>query len=115
MKSVWGLRAAITACAFSLIAGCHSTQVDVTVKNRTGAPIRLLEVDYPNASFGADTMKAGADVHYHIQIQGSGNVKVQYTADDGRQAQSVGPKLTEHEEGKLEIDLLPDLKVEFHR
>jgi hypothetical protein len=51
------------------------------VENRTGAAIELLEVDYPSASFGADTLASGADFHYRFQVRGSGPVKVQYTED----------------------------------
>jgi hypothetical protein len=94
--------------------GCHSYHVDTTVENRTGAPIQLLEVDYPSASFGADTLAAGAVFHYRIQLQGSGPLKVQYTAADGRQAQMNGPAVAERQEGELQIVLLPGGKVEFH-
>jgi hypothetical protein len=100
--------------ALLLLAGCHSSHIDVTVENRTGAPIRLLEVDYPNASFGSDALAADARMHYSIQVQGSGPVKVQYSASDGRQPQVEGPTLVEHQEGKLEVVLLPGGKAEFH-
>jgi hypothetical protein len=102
--------------SFALMAatGCHSYHVDTTVENSTGAPIQLLEVDYPSASFGADALAAGAVFHYRIQLQGSGPMKVQYTAGDGRQAQMTGPTLTERQEGKLQIVLLPGGKAEFH-
>ena len=99
----------------ALAVGCHSSQVDVAVENRTGAPIRLLEVDYPNASFGANSLAADGVLHYRIQVQGNGPLKVQYTASNGQLAQMDGPALTERQEGKLQIVLLPDSKIEFHR
>lgn len=100
-------------CALIIPAGCHSAHVEVAVENRTGGPIRLLEVDYPNASFGSDSLAADATMHYRIQIQGSGPVKVQYTGGDGRQSQVEGPLLAERQEGTLEIVLLPSGKAEF--
>lgn len=96
------------------LAGCHSAHVEVAVENRTGAPVRLLEVDYPSASFGSDLLATGATMHYRIQVQGSGPVKVQYTAADGHQPQIQGPALSEHQEGTLEVVLLPEGKGEFH-
>ncbi len=76
--------------------------------------MRLLEVDYPSASFGTDSIAAGADFHYRFQVLGSGPVKVQYTAADGSPVQSTGPALAERQEGQLEIDLLPGGRVTFH-
>ena len=95
------------------LSSCHSAHVEVTVENRTGGPIRLLEVDYPSASFGADSMAPGATMHYRIQLQGSGPLKVQYTAADNKQTQIQGPDLAEGKEGRLEIALEPAGKAEF--
>jgi hypothetical protein len=96
------------------VTGCHSYHVEVTVENRTGGTIQLLEVDYPSASFGENTLAAGSNFPYRIQLRGSGPLKVLYTAADGRQVQSDGPTLTERQEGSLEIVLLPGAKTEFH-
>ncbi len=95
-------------------AGCHSYHVETTVQNRTGEAIQLLEVDYPSASFGANSMAAGATLHYRIQLQGAGSLKIQYTAANGRQAQIEGPSLAERQQGRLEIILLPGGRAEFH-
>jgi|SRR5579862_3273877 len=104
----FGLAAVLTLNA------CHSSHVEISVKNQTGAPVRLLEVDYPYASFGADSLAAGATFHYRIQVQGTGQLKVQYTAGDGHQPQIQGPSLAEKQEGTLEIVLLPAGKADFH-
>jgi hypothetical protein len=107
-----------TALAFALLllpvaVGCRSYHVAITVENRTGTPIQILEVDYPSASFGIDTLAAGADYHYRIQVQGSGPVKVQYTGPGGHQVQITGPTLSEREQGSLQIVLEPNGKAEF--
>ena len=104
---------AIAASALLAAAGCHSYHVDATVENHTGAPIQLLEVDYPSASFGADKLAAGDTFHYRIQLRGSGQLKVQYTAPDQRQIQITGPVLVEPQEGMLQIELLPGGKATF--
>jgi hypothetical protein len=106
--------AAIVAPAFVFFAGCHSYHVETSVENRTGGPIQLLEVDYPNASFGSNALAAGAIYRYRIQLQGSGPLKVQFTASDGKQQQISGPNVSEGQEGRLEIVLLPSGKAEFH-
>lgn len=94
-------------------AGCHSYQVNITIENRTGAPVRLIEVDYPSASFGTDAIASGADYHYHVQLRDSGPLKVQYTAPGDRQVEITGPTLHEQQQGRLQIVLLPGGKAQF--
>jgi hypothetical protein len=96
------------------VAGCHSYHIDCTIENRTGAAVRLLEVDYPSASFGTDNVAAGADFHYRFVVLDSGPIKVQYTAANGQQVQLTGPTLDEHQQGRFEIVLLPGGRAEFH-
>lgn len=116
-KRIWFL-AAVALPALASIAGCHSYHIETTVENRTGAAIQLLEVDYPSASFGANSLAANAVFHYRIQLRGSGPLKVLYTANDGspvqQQIQIDGPVLTERQEGSLQIVLLPAGKATFH-
>src|SRR5258708_20600949 len=83
----------VLAASLTLI-GCHSAHVEVTVENHTGGPIRLLEVDYPSASFGADRLAESAIMHYRIQLQGTGPLKVQYTPDNNHPSQIPGPDLS---------------------
>jgi hypothetical protein len=104
----------LLAAAVLFTAGCHSLHIDTTVENRTGAAIQLLEVDYPNASFGADALASGANFHYRIQVEGSGELKITYTDPASKQVQIKGPALVQHQQGQLEIVLLPDGKAEFH-
>lgn len=104
------------AASLALLAAsaCRSAHVDMTVENRTGAEVRLLEVDYPSASFGVDSLAPGAVYHYRIQVIGDGTVKVQYADPANHQPHMTGPKLEEGDQGKFEIVLLPDGKAEFH-
>ena len=105
--------AAFLFCVISLSA-CHSYHIETTITNRTGGNITLLEMDYPSASFGADTLALNREFPYRIQTRGSGAVKIQYTAANGHPVQITGPTLYEHQEGHLEVILMPDGKAEFH-
>jgi hypothetical protein len=97
----------------AFLSGCHSYHIDTTIENRSGGAVQLLEVDYPSASFGADALAAGADLHYRFQVQGSGPVTIQYTDADRKAVKQTGPTLADNEEGRLEIVLLPGGRVEF--
>jgi hypothetical protein len=114
MANLKDLSRTVTLAAIFSATGCHSYHVDLTVENRTGEPIRLLEVDYPSASFGADSLGAGAVMHYRIQLQGKGQIKVLYTTAEGKPEQIAGPTVAEPQEGRLAIVLEPGGKAEFH-
>lgn len=113
---VWGKASAalLSASLLCIAAGCHSYHIEASVENRTGGTITLLEVDYPTASFGVDTLAPDGVVHHRIQTRDSGPINVQYTAAHGRQVQVKGPTLYEKQEGSIQIVLLPDGKAEFH-
>jgi|ERR1019366_1373983 hypothetical protein len=113
MKMRLSLFSLILFSALVLVAGCHSYHIEATVQNHTGQPITLLEVDYPSASFGANSLAADASFHYRFQVRGNGPLSVQYTAGNGRQVQINGPQFYERQQGALDIVLLPDGKAEF--
>lgn len=107
-------RIVLLALAVACLAGCRSPRIAVTVENRTGAAVELLEVDYPSASFGVDRLAAEASYNYRIQIRGSGPVRVQYMDPaTHRQFQIAGPTLQERQAGGLQIVLLPGGKADF--
>jgi hypothetical protein len=103
-----------SALPLVLLSGCRSYHIDATIENRTGAPIQLLEVDYPFASFGANTLASGADFHYRFDVTGDGPLKITYTAPNGKQAQITGPTLANRQQGRLEIVLRPNGTADFH-
>jgi len=97
-----------------ILTACRSAHVEITVQNQTGAPIQLLEVDYPSASFGKEALAPGAIFHYRIQVQGSGPLTLTYTTPASSQPHITGPQLVDRQQGSLEIFLLPQGKAEFH-
>ena len=113
-SSPWGMLSSMrfTRCMvlFSLLAvaaGCRAPHVDTTVSNRTATPITLIEVDYPSASFGTQSLAPGADFHYRFSVIGSGPMKLLYTDASGKNQTSTGPTLAEGAEGPLEILITP--------
>jgi hypothetical protein len=116
MKKMFPALAAAALGLFCLnaISGCHSAHIEATVENRTGGTITLLEVDYPSASFGADTLAVDGSFHHRIQTRDNGPISVQYTAAGRHAIQIQGPTLYEGQQGSIEIVLLPNGKAEFH-
>jgi hypothetical protein len=98
-----------------LISGCHSYHIDATIENRTGAPIQLLEADYPSASFGIDKLAPDAKFQYRFQVRGSGPLKVSYTAPNGQSVQISGPTLLKASKGPSRSISSPAAKPNFTR
>ena len=87
-----------------LCAGCHSRFVEVTIVNQ-GPVMRVMEFDYPSASFGANMLDSGAKYHYRFKIQGSGPLSLQYQDALGHNRTSEGPKVDQGEEGSLLVNI----------
>jgi hypothetical protein len=95
------------AATLLLTSGCRSRYIEATVTNHTAAPIQLLEVDYPSASFGTQNLAPGDTFHYRFKVLGSGPTKLLYTDATHQDHTSAGPDLKEGDEGRLTIDLAP--------
>jgi hypothetical protein len=89
------------------LTACKSAYVAATVSNRTGAPVSLIEVDYPSASFGRESLAANATFPYRFKILGSGPTKVSWTDAAHHDHTSAGPDLHEGQQGRMLIVLTP--------
>jgi hypothetical protein len=93
--------------------GCHSAFVEATIENQGESPVRLVEVDYPDASFGVGSIVPHSQFHYHFKIQGSGPLKIEFTDADGKLHNSDGPILNQGQEGTLGIVIQPNGAVSW--
>jgi hypothetical protein len=92
---------------FVLLAasGCHSAYVEAVVRNDSGAAVSLVELDYPSASFGTETLAAGGEYHYRFKILGNGPTKVIWTDSARKEHTVAGPELQEGLQGRLTVAL----------
>ncbi len=95
----------VAAGAWASLIGCHSPYVAMTVHNAGAQPVSLIEVDYPDASFGIDALAAGASYRYSFQILGSGPTKISWTDASRKSHTSAGPELQEGQQGTLRATL----------
>ena len=79
--------------------------VDATIRNQTTTEVRLIEVEYPSASFGVQLLAPGAEFHYRFKILGTGNLSLTYTDQKQQEHTSKGPELQEGQQGKLGITI----------
>jgi len=90
------------------LAGCHSAIIDATISNRGAEPLSLVEVDYPSASFGTQSLAPGRDFHYQFKVLGNGPTTILWTDAAHHDHKSSGLYLHEGEEGKLIILINPN-------
>lgn len=98
----------LAALAFGGLAGCRSHYVAADVKNSSGATVSLVEVDYPSASFGQQSLAAGASYHYRFKILGDGPTKILWTDAEHNDHTVSGPSLQEGLEGTLTVTITGD-------
>jgi hypothetical protein len=94
------------ACALAAaltLSGCHSAYIATTISNRSPEPLSLIEVDYPSASFGTQTLAPGQDFHYRFKVLGSGPTTILWTDAAHHDHKNSGPALHEGDEGSLTI------------
>ncbi len=89
------------------LAGCHSAFIETTLINRTDQPLRLVEVDYPSASFGTQNLAPGTSFHYRFKVIGEGPVKLSWTDAGQKEHNAEGPTLHEGQGGTLTVTIIP--------
>ena len=106
-----GLSAAGLAVLLFGLAACRSAFIETDIRNNGDAPLRLIEVDYPSASFGTQVLAPHSVYHYRFKVQGSGPVTLSYTGADNKTHTATGPTLDEGQHGGLTISVDPAGKV----
>jgi hypothetical protein len=80
--------------------------MEATISNQTTEPLSLVEVDYPSASFGTQTLMPGQVFHYRFKILGSGPTTLLWSDAEHHDHKNSGPSLHEGEEGAMRISFL---------
>jgi hypothetical protein len=93
------------AIGLAPLAGCHSAFIDATISNRSAAPVSLVELDYPSASLGTQTLAPGADFHYRFKVLGQGATTLLWTDAAHHDHKATGPNLTESDDGRLTVTI----------
>jgi sugar (pentulose or hexulose) kinase len=93
----------VAFAALLTLAGCHSAYIATTISNRTPEPLSLIEVDYPSASFGTQTLAPGQEFHYRFKVLGGGATTILWTDAAHHDQKNSGPPLREGDEGTLTI------------
>lgn len=90
------------------LAGCRAAYIETDIVNATDAKVPLVELDYPDASFGFSSMQPHATRHIRLKVQGSGTTKLLWTDVAGHEHTAKGPELREGQQGSLRVTLTAD-------
>ncbi len=102
-------RVVLVLVLLAAAAGCRSRVIQVTLVNASAQPVSTIIVDYPGATFGANSLAPGKTFVYKIKPLESGPLKLQFTDAQGVSHHSVVlPLLHRDQEGSIEIHLTQD-------
>lgn len=97
------------ACVFLLVAtfaGCLNTQmIAVAVTNTSTEKISRIVIDYPEATFGINSLEPGKSFQYKIKATATGPLRISFFNARGVNRTVQGPVLHKNEEGAIEIKL----------
>ncbi|HEY6969771.1 MAG TPA: hypothetical protein VJA94_11240 [Candidatus Angelobacter sp.] len=112
-----GIRALLLLIlAAGIVVGCmHSHVINVTVTNTSAEKVSAIVIDYPEATFGINSLDPGKSFEYQIKPTATGTLKIQFSNAHGVNRVSAGPVMHKNDEGSLRINVSQDGAVsEIH-
>jgi hypothetical protein len=90
-------------------AGCmHSHVIQVTLTNTSTERVSTIEIHYPEATFGINSLDPGKSFQYRIKPTATGTLKIEFLNFRGVKRSSSGPLVHTNDEGSIEIKLTQD-------
>ena len=89
--------------------GCiRSHVIQVSVTNTSNEKIANIVIDYPDATFGINSLDPGKSFQYKIKPTGTGAIKIEFLNSRAVDHVSAGPTVHKNDEGSIEIKLTQD-------
>ena len=96
----------VVAILFALsLTGCRAHVVKISLMNTSAQPIKTIIVDYPNATFGKDTLAPGETYFSLIKPLDHGPIKVRFTDAQGGNHTYESISLQQGDDGSVNIKL----------
>jgi hypothetical protein len=99
------LRLAIAVVFALSLSGCRAHVVKISLTNTSAQPIKTIIVDYPNATFGKDTLAPGETYFSLIKPVDHGPIKVRFTDAQGGSHTYQSISLQQGDDGLVDIKL----------
>ncbi len=101
-------RTALAATTMLLLlscSGCQSRFIVATIENDTDQPVRMVEIDYPGASFGVSVLAPHSRYSYRFKALGTGPLALSYNENAGATHTSAGPIVNDSQGGVLRVKI----------
>ncbi len=98
----------ISALLISIVGCARSRLIEVTVTNASAEKLSTITVDYPEATFGANSLLPGKSIHYKIKPTATGALKIEFVNARSQDRVSSGPVVHKNDEGSIDIKLTQD-------
>jgi hypothetical protein len=102
MKS---FRASALLIILLALAGCRAHVVKISLTNTSAQPLKTIIVDYPNATFGKDTLAPGETYFSLIKPLDQGPIRVRFTDAQGTSHAYQSISLQQGDDGSVSIKL----------
>ena len=94
---------------FTLLIGCmHSHVINITVTNTSAEKVSAIVIDYPEATFGINSLEPGKSFEYQIKPTATGTLKIQFSNAHGLNRVSTVPVVHKNDDGSIQIKLTQD-------
>ena len=87
--------------------------MQATVTNDSEQMLRVVEVDYPGASFGCSSLAPHASYTYRFKAIGSGALGLSYSDTAGLSHTSAGPAIADGQAGSLTVRVAEHGRVKW--
>jgi hypothetical protein len=87
------------------LAGCRAHVVKISLTNTSAQPIKTIIVDYPNATFGKDTLAPGETYFSLIKPLDQGPIRVRFTDAQGVNHAYQSISLQQGDDGSVNVRL----------
>ena len=100
----------LSSLLLMLVAGgcTHSHIIEMTVTNTSSEKVSNVAIEYPEASFGINSLAAGQSYQYKIKPTSTGPLKIGFLNSHAQDRTSTGPVLHKDDEGSIEIKITQD-------
>ena len=96
---------AVTLLFVIALAGCRAHVVKISLTNTSTEPIKTIIVDYPDATFGKDTLAPGETYFSLVKALDHGPIKVRFTDAQGVSHTYQSISLEQGDDGSVDIKL----------